>query len=166
MQNRLKSIEALALDVDGTLTDGGIYYGPDGVELKRFDVKDGYAIAKAITLGLKVVIISGRSSKSTLARALELGIASEDVIMGRIKKDETIRRIARAKGVALKNIAFIGDDSQDIPAMEIVGIALAVEDASSSAKERADIVIPRRGGHGAVRHFLDTLALAKGWGPL
>ncbi len=149
------TISLVICDVDGVLTDGKIIVNSDGVETKHFNVRDGYGIVMAKKAGIKVAIVSGRYSKVTQLRAAELGI--EHVYQGGSPKDVEVRRIADKLGINLDQIAFIGDDLNDIPALNIVGFPVAVSDACDETLKAASLVTNRVGGAGAVRELIDFL---------
>ncbi len=153
-------IRLLVLDVDGVLTDGGLYYGPGDVELKRFDIKDGFAIRAAQRVGLHVAILTARQSDAVARRGAELGI--EHVIQGSQDKARDVRRIATASGVPLHEAAFMGDDLVDLPAMRQVGYPMTVADAADEVKQAAELITEKPGGRGAVREGIEHLLKAQG----
>lgn len=136
-------------DVDGVLTDGSIYKGPDGMELKRFNVSDGAGVAIARAANLRMAIISGRHSDATEQRAKELKI--EDVYNGSLNKVAPYEEIKTKYNLKDENIAYIGDDLIDIPVMELAGIPIAVSNAFEPVKEAAVYVTITAGGDGAFR---------------
>ena len=142
-------IGLVAMDVDGTLTDGGFYMDGEGNELKRFDVRDGYGIVMLKKAGVEVAFVSGRFSKATAQRAVDLGVAR--VINGTEDKLRDLKKIADELGLAREEIAFIGDDAPDRICVEWCGLGIAVADARGGLLEVADWIAPNRGGHGAVR---------------
>ncbi|MBF0169726.1 MAG: HAD hydrolase family protein [Nitrospinae bacterium] len=160
-RRRLAAIRFVALDVDGTLTDGGIIYTADGVELKVFDVKDGLGIARGKKRGLLFAFITGRPSEITRRRGEELGI--DRIAMGPHDKGEVLTRLAAELEVTLAETLFMGDDLIDLPAMRVAGLAVAVADAHPTALAAAHRVTRAPGGKGAVRETLDALFAAKGW---
>ena len=139
-------IRLLVLDVDGVLTDGGLYYGPGDVELKRFDVKDGFAIRAAQRAGLRIAVLTARQSQAVARRVAELGI--EHVIQGSPDKARDVRRIANATGFALEQAAFMGDDLVDLPAMRLVSYPITVADAAEEVKSQAAFTTEKPGGRG------------------
>ncbi|GHV53152.1 3-deoxy-D-manno-octulosonate 8-phosphate phosphatase [Synergistales bacterium] len=153
-------IRLFAMDVDGTLTDGGIYIGSSGDEFKKFDVRDGYAIVKLIKSGVHVAFISGRFSKVTDRRAAELGV--KYVVNGCADKLPELSRIADELGVNASETAFIGDDLPDIPAIKWAGLGMAVRNAEDEVKHASDWVSPKRGGGGAVRAAAEHIARLNG----
>ena len=160
-RRRLAAIRFVALDVDGTLTDGGIIYTADGVELKVFDVKDGLGIARGRNKGMLFAFISGRPSEITRRRGKELGI--HKIAMGPDDKAGVVARLADELGVSLNETLFMGDDIVDLPAMRVAHLAVAVADAHQSVLAEAHWITHAAGGKGAVREMMDDLFAAKGW---
>ena len=156
----LKQIRLLALDVDGVLTDGTIYVGSDGEMFKGFNAKDGMGISYAIRSGLKVCLITGRESEIVRKRAAELGITC--VLEGVKDKAEALRRLAAAEKLELEEIAYIGDDLNDLAPMAICGFACAPADAADAVLEGCDLELLNDGGKGAVREAIDLLLSAQG----
>ncbi|MDR3254187.1 MAG: HAD-IIIA family hydrolase [Synergistaceae bacterium] len=142
-------IRLVAMDVDGTLTDGGFYLDGNGGEFKRFNVKDGLGIVSLKKSSVEVAFISGRFSKATAQRASELGVSR--VINGIVDKLAALTAIADELGLDRSEVAFIGDDTQDVPCLKWAGLGIAVADASEDALSAADWISPRRGGEGALR---------------
>jgi 3-deoxy-D-manno-octulosonate 8-phosphate phosphatase (KDO 8-P phosphatase) len=142
-------IRFFAMDVDGTLTDGGIYLDGQGGEWKRFDVRDGFGIAKLRNAGITVCIISGRYSPVTQRRALELGI---ELVRQDIKdKLGLLQDLAEEVGVCDSEVAYIGDDDNDAECIRWAGTGFAPRDAQPAALEAADMVTEATGATGAVR---------------
>lgn len=149
-------IRYLIMDVDGTLTDGKIYMSDRGELLKAFNVKDGYGIHNILPLcHIEPVIITGRSSEIVSRRCREIGI--EKVYQGIKDKAELLEEFLKENGCRFSNIAYIGDDVNDLECMERSGIAGCPSDAAEEAKAAADFVAVRGGGDGAVREFIDWL---------
>lgn len=155
----VSQLRVLLMDCDGVLTDGRLYFGPTGEELKVFNVRDGQGLAKWHRAGFRSGIISGRDSPMVELRARQLGM--EFVLQGVDDKAAAIREVAEAAGVMLEETAFIGDDLPDVAAMQLAGFAVAVADAHESAWAAADYVTKLPGGYGAVREVID-LILASG----
>lgn len=149
----------LCVDVDGVLTDAGMYYGPDGEVLKKFNTRDGMGLARVREAGVAVAIISGEDSAIVHARAAKLKI--DDVFIGANNKRLAIDELCSRHGIALDEIAFIGDDLNDLPALECVGLACAVADAAQPVIASAHYVSSRRGGDGAVRDVCELLIAAR-----
>ncbi|MEM7577423.1 MAG: HAD hydrolase family protein [Planctomycetota bacterium] len=157
--SRPADIRLLVLDVDGVLTDGGLFYGPNDVEIKRFDIKDGFAIRAAQRVGLRIGILTARSSHALAKRVAELEI--EHVLQGSPDKARDVRRIATAAGFELSQTAFMGDDLPDLPAMRLAGYPIAVADAAAEIREIAALTTARPGGRGAVREAIEHLLTAQ-----
>ena len=151
----LKKIRLVVLDVDGTLTDGGIYYDSNGNEIKRFDVKDGLGIKVAMEAGLKFAILTGRQSPMVRRRAEELGI--QYLIEGVQKKAPALMELSEKTGISLSEMAYIGDDWNDLQAMTLTGFKACPSDAAEEIKAVADYISIRPGGYGAVRECLCRL---------
>jgi 3-deoxy-D-manno-octulosonate 8-phosphate phosphatase (KDO 8-P phosphatase) len=143
------------MDVDGVLTDGGIILGPEGIELKRFDVQDGMGITLAREAGLLVGLITGRRSAAVERRAGELEL--DEVHQGRPDKAETLDGILRRRGLAAGEVAYIGDDVQDVPLLHRVGLPVCVANATRETRRAAVYVTRQPGGHGAVREVIDLI---------
>ncbi len=158
----------VGLDVDGVLTDGGIYLGatrsPEGgvpFELKRYDIQDGLGIQLLRDCGLKVVIITGRVSDSVAQRAKELRV---DVVVQdpEARKLPALTRVAQDFGFALDDVAFVGDDLPDLAVLRRVGLPVAVGNAVLEVRRASTLELRARGGHGAVREFAEALLDARG----
>lgn len=145
-------IKMLVMDVDGTLTDGKIYIGENGEIMKAFNVKDGYGIVSAKKQGIVPVIITGRQSKIVEERAKELGI--EELYQGVRDKVEVLKGVADKYGILLDEVAYIGDDLNDLGCMEICGLTGCPGDAIVDVVDRVDYVCKCSGGCGAVREFV------------
>jgi 3-deoxy-D-manno-octulosonate 8-phosphate phosphatase (KDO 8-P phosphatase) len=153
----------LLLDVDGVLTDGRIWHVPDGgslVEVKAFDVVDGAGIALARRAGLLTGFVSGRSSRTVVERARELMV--DEVHLGVRDKVEVLERILEGRSIGSDDVAFVGDDVVDLPAMRRVGFAVAVSNAAAEVKARSAYVTEARGGRGAVREVVELILKAQG----
>lgn len=155
-----EKIKLVILDVDGTLTDGGIYYDSNGNELKRFDVKDGLGIKVAMSMGLEFAIITGRESPMVIKRANELGI--QYLKTGIQKKYSAMVELIIELGLTLENVCFIGDDLNDLQCMNNVALKMCPSDAADEIKEISDYVSAKNGGYGAVRECLEVLSCKKG----
>jgi 3-deoxy-D-manno-octulosonate 8-phosphate phosphatase (KDO 8-P phosphatase) len=156
---RARRVRIILMDVDGVLTDGGIILGPDGVELKRFDVQDGMGITLAREAGLLVGIITGRRSAAVEQRAGEL--AMDEVHQGHARKDEALDEILRTRSLDAGEVAYIGDDVQDVPLLRRIGMPICVANATREARQAAVLVTKRPGGHGAVREVIDLILAAR-----
>lgn len=149
-------IKLLIMDVDGTLTDGRIYVGAQGEVMKAFDVRDGYAIAHILPAhDIVPVIITGRSSEIVAQRARELKIT--ELYQGVADKLTKLREVAVEHGAAPEELAYIGDDLNDLPCIRYCGLTACPADALPSVLEAADYVCQHSGGRGAVREFIDRM---------
>ena len=143
------------MDVDGTLTDGRIYMGSQGEVMKAFDVKDGYGIKMLQKHGIVPVIITGRTSEIVAARAAELGI--DQLYQGVPDKLTRLKEIAGCMYLEAKDIAYIGDDLNDLDCIRYAGLTAAPSDAMEQVKKEVDYVCRHAGGRGAVREFADRI---------
>jgi YrbI family 3-deoxy-D-manno-octulosonate 8-phosphate phosphatase len=159
VQDRARKVRLLCVDVDGVLTDAGMYYGPDGEVLKKFNTRDGMGLARVREAGVAVAIISGEDSAIVHARAAKLNI--DDVFCNVSNKRVAIDELCGKHGIGLGQVAFIGDDLNDLPALESVGLACAVADAAEPVHTVAHYVTQRRGGDGAVREVCELLIAAR-----
>ncbi len=153
-------VELLCLDVDGVMTDGGIRLDDQGVETKRFHVRDGTGIRLWSRLGYRVALISGRRGRAVEHRARELGISL--LIQGSPEKGEALDRLLEELALPAAQAAVLADDLPDLPIMKKAGYAMAVADAVDEVRARADFVTKARGGHGAVREAIEHLLTAQG----
>ena len=153
--DRCRRIRLLVLDCDGVLTDGSLYFTERGEEIKVFNVRDGYGLVQWHRAGFRSAIISGRNSRVVDARARDLGI--EFVIQGREDKVSAFHELAIISGITAAETAFVGDDTLDIPLMQLAGIGFTVADAHSEVIAAADYVTVGNGGRGAVREIVDLL---------
>ena len=147
-------------DVDGVLTDGSIYKGTDNIEFKKFSVFDGVGVAYARAMGLKIALISARYSPATEYRAKELGI--EDVYNGGLNKLHAYADLKKKYSLSDDEIAYLGDDMVDIPVMEIVGLPVAVANATPRVMKLALHVTKTRGGDGAFREAVEWIIEKQG----
>ncbi|MGB9233645.1 MAG: HAD-IIIA family hydrolase [Terriglobales bacterium] len=150
-----QKIKAIAMDVDGVLTDGGVWWGPNGEEWKRFHFADIMGLSLARKSGIAIVLISGENSPLVDRLADKLGIG--DVHKGCKDKAGVLRSFAEKRGLQLQEICFIGDDVNDLPALAIVGFSACPADARPSVRERCQYVAKLGGGNGAVREVVDML---------
>jgi 3-deoxy-D-manno-octulosonate 8-phosphate phosphatase (KDO 8-P phosphatase) len=151
-------IKLLVLDVDGTLTDGGVYIDANGVQSKKFHIRDGMGITLLHEKGLQVGIISHSRSKTILdERARMLGI--ERVYSGKESKLEVLNKWVSELNLTLAQVAYIGDDVNDIEVLEKVGLSACPHDAHFSLVKVVDVVLARNGGQGCVREFIDRFLL-------
>jgi len=152
--DRAKLIKLIAFDVDGVLTDGGIYYG-EGIELKRFHSQDGAGITMARRAGIKVCFITGRKSAAVERRAQELSVDHVHQAIG--NKIDLLETITNQEGLKREQVCFMGDDVLDLPAMVWSGLAIAPANATQDVKEIAHHVTLSSGGNGAVRDAVEII---------
>ncbi len=164
-----RRIRFVGFDVDGVLTDGGIYLGGahqsldlvSRVELKRYDIQDGIGMEFLRIAGLRLAIVTGRVSESVKLRAKELSI--EDVAQDpNAMKLSGLRQILEERKIDWADVAFVGDDFPDVPIMRKVGLPVAVGNASDEVRAIARLQLKREGGRGAVREFAEILLKARG----
>ena len=155
---RLRRVRLLGLDVDGVLTDGRLYYGPDDVELKAFHAQDGSAMKRLMASGIPIAIVTGRTSEAVDRRAAELGVPY--VFAGVADKVAAFEDLAAQSGVALDAMAYVGDDLPDLDVFERVGLSFSVPNAHPEVIQRADHVTSASGGFGAVREICEALLAA------
>ena len=156
----IKNIRLLVLDVDGVLTDNSLYYYRDGEALKKFNARDGQGLKLAEAYDIEIAIISGRESDIVSNRCKELGITR--IYQHCHDKRKKIELLSAELGIMLDQIAFVGDDILDVPAMEIVGLPVAPKDAHPTSLKRAKIVTEAVGGNGCVREVIDLILKEQG----
>jgi 3-deoxy-D-manno-octulosonate 8-phosphate phosphatase (KDO 8-P phosphatase) len=159
LEKKLAAVRLLAMDVDGVLTDGGILVNGDGTETKRFHVADGLGIQLMIHAGIPVAWISGRESAAVATRAEELGITH--LSQGTRNKAVALAELMARYGLTPINIAYIGDDLNDLPAFSIAQVKFAPANAIESIKAHVDFVTSAAGGQGAVREVCDAILKAQ-----
>lgn len=160
-----RAIRLLVLDVDGVLTDGRLYYGPEGEAFKTFDVKDGFALKAALGSGVRVAVISARSSAAAAKRCAELGV--EVVHLGVHDKGATFESVLTELDCSAQEVAAIGDDLADLPVLQACGLAFAPADAVAEVRAACDVTLSRPGGRGAVREMVELILGARGqWPPV
>ncbi len=157
---RAGKIKLLICDIDGVFSDGRIYLGNQGEELKAFNTKDGFGIKALITSGVDVAVITGRHSKIVQDRMTSLTVPH--IYQGQENKLVAYAELKSKLGLSDDEIAYIGDDGPDLPVMEKVGFAVAVQDAHPLIKRIAHYTTLMPGGFGAVRELTDLLMLAQG----
>jgi 3-deoxy-D-manno-octulosonate 8-phosphate phosphatase (KDO 8-P phosphatase) len=159
-KNALARIRAVALDVDGTLTDGGLWWGPDGAEWKRFSFADVMGISLARRAGIVLALISGEASPLVDRYAEKMQILH--VVKGCRDKAAALREFAASAGIKPAEVAFMGDDVNDLAAMQLAGLSAAPSNAARCVLETADFVSSQTGGNGAVRELIEALLTARG----
>ena len=152
---KLRNIKLVVTDVDGVLTDGGLYYGPDGECLKRFHARDGLGIRILQQAGVQVAVLSGRDCPALRKRLADLGIT--EAVLGQLDKRTAVSGIMERCGVTADEVAFIGDDIPDMEVFDLCGVSVTVGDAPDYVKAKADLVLECRGGQGAFRDVVDLI---------
>ncbi len=152
---KCRSVELLISDVDGVMTDGSIIYDNQGIETKRFHVRDGLGIKLWQKSGNRFGIITQRSSQAVKIRASELGV--EIVRQAATDKIVTLMDILKEVDLKPEQVAYVGDDLPDLAVLGLVGVAIAVADAAPEVRETADLVTSLPGGRGALREAVETL---------
>lgn len=160
VQAAISLIEWLVVDVDGVLTDGGIIYGTNGEESKRFHVRDGSGLKLWREVGKRAAIITGRRSPVVERRAAELGLAP--VIQGVADKLAAFRCLLAETGARPEQVCYVGDDLPDVPVLRNCGLPVAVADACAEAREDALYVTTTPGGRGAVREVIELILRGQG----
>jgi YrbI family 3-deoxy-D-manno-octulosonate 8-phosphate phosphatase len=155
LADRLRALRALILDVDGVLTDGGLYYGESGEEMKRFDVKDGQGLVLLREAGILVALVTRKTSRLVARRAQDLGVT--EVHQNATDKRAIVESLLARHGIPPAAACFIGDDVGDLPAMAAVGMAAAPADAVPEVRAAADLITRARAGHGAVRELANQI---------
>ncbi|MBI5600330.1 MAG: HAD hydrolase family protein [Gemmatimonadetes bacterium] len=159
-----KRVKYVVLDVDGVMTDGGVYLGDvDGrrLEFKKYDIQDGLGILLLRWAGIRVGIITGRVSESVALRAAELKV--DDLVQDeQARKLPALRKLCQKHGIGLDEVAFVGDDLPDIGVLREVGLPVVVANATDDAVKTARVRLTRAGGAGAIREFCELLLRARG----
>jgi 3-deoxy-D-manno-octulosonate 8-phosphate phosphatase (KDO 8-P phosphatase) len=160
----LAAVELLVLDVDGVMTDGGVYYRDDGQPLLRFSINDGLGVVLLQRAGVPVAVLSSGSNPLLNARIERLGIKYfRPAVM---RKGEALVELCAQLGVATEHVAYVGDDVNDAAAMSIAGVPITVANAQQDILRFAKYITASRGGHGAVREVCNILMWAKGFDPV
>ena len=153
-------VEAIVLDVDGVMTDGGIIPTPEGDFIRRYNAKDGYAIASAIREGIKVCVISGGRGRMLENRLQMLGVTR--FYLNCMDKVAAIQEFANDYNIDLENVIYMGDDIPDLECMRLVGVPVCPSDAAMEVVEASRYISEFNGGHGAVRDIVEQVMRAKG----
>jgi N-acylneuraminate cytidylyltransferase len=152
---RLKKIKLLVSDVDGVLTDGGAYYSDNGLHLKKFNIRDGMGMVLLRKAGYKLAIVTTEKTKLVELRAQRLQI--DDLYQGIVSKVEAVEDLIKKYSLTWEEVAFIGDDINDIPVLQRVGFAVAPANGTSINKKTAHYITKTDGGNGCVREVCDLL---------
>lgn len=151
----LKELKYLVIDVDGTMTDGGIYYDENGNEIKKFNTKDAAGFFAAKAAGIKIIVLTGRKCAATARRMKELKV---DFLYQNIKnKKEFLLEFMKEKNIAKEEIGYIGDDLNDLVPMKLTGYIACPYDSCREIKDIADYISSNKGGHGAVRDIIEHI---------
>lgn len=160
LRAQLKNVKLLILDVDGVMTDGGMYFTEAGDQMKKYNTKDGMAIIHLTKSDFQVGIISsGFKVEMVKARATLLGI--QHFYVGREKKIEVLNKWCEELGISLSEVAMIGDDINDLEVMKAIGVSACPNDAVVKIKNQAQIILNKKGGEGCVREFIDNFLLSE-----
>ena len=159
LETRCQTIEMILADVDGVLTDGGLIFNNEGIEVKRFHVRDGLGITLWQQAGYRFGLVTSRASHIVKVRAAELSI--DIVRQGFAEKLPTVREITETCGLTLAQVAFVGDDLTDLAVLNSVGLGIAVADAVPEIRAAAQYVTTIEGGRGAVREAVELILKAK-----
>jgi 3-deoxy-D-manno-octulosonate 8-phosphate phosphatase (KDO 8-P phosphatase) len=160
LTERAGRVRLLVFDVDGVLTDGGLYYGDGGEVMKRFDVKDGHGLVMARLAGLRTAILTARTSSIVEVRGRELGVAA--VLQGRKDKAVGFRELLAQLEVSPEECAYMGDDLNDLGALGLAGLSACPADAAPEVRQAVHYVARSRGGHGAARELVELCLRASG----
>ena len=158
--DRLRRVKLLAIDVDGVLTDGRLYFQADGIEIKAFHTQDGHGLKLLKRVGIHVALITGRDSPMVSQRAAALGITH--VYQGCEDKLTTLRALCQRLDITLEQVAYCGEDLPDLAPIKRSGVGITVPNAPDYMHPHADWITERLGGHGAVREICDTLLTSQG----
>lgn len=159
MSDPAARVRLVVLDVDGTLTDGAMYYTAQGDHMKRFHTRDGMGIAMLQRAGLHVALVTGEDSPIVLRRGEKLKVPF--VLLGVEDKATAVKDLCAKLGLGLHEVAYVGDDVNDLEVMGRVGLAFAVADAHERVRAAAHVVLQRRGGEGAVREAAERILAAR-----
>lgn len=155
---KLKNIKLLVLDVDGVMTDGGMYYTESGDQFKKYNTKDGMAIQHLVKSDFQIAIISsGYKTEMVKSRAELLGI--QNCYIGRDPKIDILKQFCAKLKIELDNVALIGDDVNDLDMIKKIGFSACPSDAVNSVKTQVDVILSKKGGDGCVREFIDSFLL-------
>jgi 3-deoxy-D-manno-octulosonate 8-phosphate phosphatase (KDO 8-P phosphatase) len=153
-------IKLLLTDVDGVLTDTGVYYSAKGEEMKRFSIRDGMGVERLRkVVNVETGIITREDTEIVKSRGIKLKI--QELHLGVYEKEKTLEEICKRKNLSKDEIAYIGDDTNDIEVMKVAGLSACPNDATKFAKEIADVIVKNKGGNGAFRDFAELIIEAK-----
>jgi 3-deoxy-D-manno-octulosonate 8-phosphate phosphatase (KDO 8-P phosphatase) len=156
----MKEVRLIVFDVDGTLTDGVVHFDDEGREHKHFHIADGLGFRLAEAAGIKIAIVSGRKSNAVSRRMNRL--PAEDVLQAVGDKAAALRDLMKRHDLTPAQVAYVGDDLNDLLAFDAAGVRIAVANAAPELKRRADYITVRSGGQGAAREAIETILRAQG----
>ncbi|MDX2505719.1 MAG: 3-deoxy-manno-octulosonate-8-phosphatase KdsC [Gammaproteobacteria bacterium] len=157
---KARLIKLLICDVDGVMTDGGLYFGDNGLEYKAFHSRDGLGIKMLQRSGIPLAVITARTSEVVKHRMKNLNI--DLVFQGQLNKIQAFEDLCQNLNLSTEQVAYVGDDLVDIPVMKKAGLSIAVADAHERVRQHADWITQHTGGHGAVRDVCELLMTAQG----
>jgi 3-deoxy-D-manno-octulosonate 8-phosphate phosphatase (KDO 8-P phosphatase) len=160
LTERAARVRLLVFDVDGVLTDGGLYYGDQGEAMKRFDVKDGHGLVMAGRAGLATAVLTARSSSIVEVRGRELGLSA--IYQGRKDKSAGMKELLAQLAVPAEQCAYMGDDLNDLGPLGMVGLSACPADAALEVRQEVHYIARNRGGHGAARELVELCLRATG----
>lgn len=160
MLNQLSHIKAFVFDVDGVLTDGSVHVTETGEQLRRFSIKDGYAVQLAVKRGFPIAIISGGRSQSVVSRLQGLGI--KDIYIGVETKMDAFEEFLLIHDLHAEQVVYMGDDIPDYPVMQKVGLPVCPADAAEEIKAISTYISPKNGGEGCVRDIVEKVLKVQG----
>lgn len=160
LRARAARVRLLVFDVDGVLTDGGLFYGDTGEVMKRFDVKDGHGLVMARLVGLPAAILTARRSQIVEVRGRELGLVA--ILQGKKEKGPALDELLTQLSIPPESCAYMGDDLNDLGPMSQVGLSACPADAVPEVRQEAHFVAQSRGGHGAARELVELCLKASG----
>jgi len=155
IKKKCYSIKLVLSDVDGVLTDGGMYYSKDGEFLKKFNTRDGIGIELLLEIGIKTILITREKSEITISRGRKLKV--EKTLSGILDKKKELEKICAEYNVSPQEIAYIGDDVNDLEIMKLVGFSCTPNDGINKVKENADYICKLNGGKGVFREVSDLI---------
>ncbi len=157
---QFQQIKLFVFDVDGVLTDGSLYVFTDGEQVRKMNIKDGFALQLAVKKGYRVMVMSGSQSEAVILRLLKLGI--HDVFMNIEKKQQHMQEFLTANQITAEQTLFMGDDIPDLQAMKIAGLSAAPSNAVDEIKQAAHYISPHKGGEGCVRDVIEKVLKLNG----
>ncbi len=159
LSRKLREIKLLVLDVDGVLTDGGLWINSEGQTIKRFDVKDGLALKLIQEIGVEIVFLSGAKHKATIIRSKQLGI--KHCYTGIKDKYKMLKNLQKQLNIPASKTAYVGDDLNDIVVKPLVAIFFAPSNSADTVILKSDLVLSKSGGRGAIRELVERILISK-----